>query len=587
MSTSSFSSLFSSITDLFHGFYSRLHSSLVSPSLLPLPRPRAIAGPTWQEIAKAAQDHRDASIAALEPPLPTIPWEIPQDVSQIPKRIFSKEIIAITEAAPEVLVAKLASGDLTSVQVTTAFLRRAGLAQKLTNCVTELLSTAALARAKYLDEYLSTNKKPIGPLHGLPISVKEHIGMEGLTLNAGFISWHNQTAVSNAHILDILLAAGAVLYVRTTQPQTLMHLETSSNFYGATVNPFNRLLTSGGSSGGEGALIGLRGSCLGIGTDIGGSIRSPAANCGVYGLRPTSYRLPNEGFSATMLGQEHIVPVVGPLSTSLGGVKLFMKTLIDAKPWLREPSLLPIPWNTEFQLPSTATGGKKLKIAVLSDDGIVKPHPPILRAISTVVDKLKAIPDIEVVSWTPYAHDEAWTIISSLYFCDGGAEESAAINASGEPWRPLSRFILTDNPNMKRHSVRELWEWTVKREAYKAKYAKLWGDVDVILCPAGPGAAPPLDCARYWGYTSQWNLLDYPALVFPVTKVDPEVDLIEEGYQPRNEDDKYNHDLYKPSTYANAPVSLQLIGRRYEDEKVVEAMEYIKEKIGLPFASFV
>ena len=111
-----------------------------------------------------------------------------------------------------------------------------------------------------------------------------------------------------------------------------MHLETSSNFYGATTNPFNMQLTSSGSSGGEGALLGLRGSCLGIGTDIGGSIRSPAANCGVYGLRPTSHRLPFDGLAATMLGQEHIVPVIGPLSTSLAGLKLFMKTLIAAQP---------------------------------------------------------------------------------------------------------------------------------------------------------------------------------------------------------------------------------------------------------------
>ena len=68
------------------------------------------------------------------------------------------------------------------------------------------------------------------------------------------------------------------------------------------------------------------------------------------------------------------------------------------------------------------------------------------------------------------------------------------------------------------------------------------GMVDVILCPVGPGPAPPLDCARYWGYTSQWNLLDYPALVFPVTKIDPEVDVKEE-YSPKNEKDKYNYEL--------------------------------------------
>ena len=91
-------------------------------------------------------------------------------------------------------------------------------------------------------------------------------------MSAGFISWWDRKAEDDATILKILWDAGAVLYARTTEPQSLMHLETSSNLYGTTVNPFNRGLTCGGSSGGEGALVGLRGSCLGIGSDIGGMI---------------------------------------------------------------------------------------------------------------------------------------------------------------------------------------------------------------------------------------------------------------------------------------------------------------------------
>lgn len=67
--------------------------------------------------------------------------------------------------------------------------------------------------------------------------------------------------------------------------------------------------------------------------------------------------------------------------------------------------------------------------------------------------------------------------------------------------------------------------------------------VDVILCPAGPGPAPRLDCSKYWCYTSQWNLLDYPALVFPATKVDAAVDMWPKDYSPLNEQDKFNHDL--------------------------------------------
>ncbi len=96
--------------------------------------------------------------------------------------------------------------------------------------------------------------------------------MEGLGLNAGYVAWWDKVAEEDAHVLQILWRAGAVFHARTTQPQSMMHLETDSNLYGVTVNPYNCDLSAGGSSGGEGALIGLRGSCLGIGTDIGGEL---------------------------------------------------------------------------------------------------------------------------------------------------------------------------------------------------------------------------------------------------------------------------------------------------------------------------
>ena len=380
--------------------------------------------------------------------------------------------------------------------------------------------------------------------------------MKGLGLNAGFISWWEHKGEDDAHILKILWDAGCVFYARTTQPQTLMHLETSNNLYGVTVNPFNRNLTSGGSSGGEGALIGLRGSCLGIGTDIGGSIRSPAANCGLYGLKPTSYRLPTDGWSATMLGQEAILPSIGPLSTSLEGLKLLMKTVLAGKPWLVEPSLIPLPWrDQDSQLVSA--GKKKLKVGIMWSDEVVRPHPPVIRALKEVTEKLKAVDGVELVDWKPYKHDEAWEIIASLYFCDGAKEEKDAMEASGEPWRPLSDFIIKENPYVKHRSIEEVWYWTGRREAYRREYAKIWNDtatdksphtkskglVDVILCPVGPGVAPLLNTAKYWGYTSQWNLLDYPALVFPVSKVDPKVDVADEEYKPMNPKDAFNHQL--------------------------------------------
>ena len=192
----------------------------------------------------------------------------------------------------------------------------------------------------------------------------------------------------------------------------------------------------------------MRGSCLGIGSDIGGSIRSPAANNGLFGLRPTTFRLPVVGWTATMLGEEQIIPVIGPISRSLEGVKMFMKTLLDQKPWIIDPSLVALPWKTTSLLRTDSSGKKKLRIGVLSDDGVVKPHPPILRGINTLVEKLRGNPHIDIVHFPPYNHDEAWHLIHSLYFGDGASEEKEALAQSGEPWRPLSEFMyvgLTKN----------------------------------------------------------------------------------------------------------------------------------------------
>ncbi|KAI1090273.1 amidase [Rostrohypoxylon terebratum] len=557
------------------------------------------SGATWQDVAADRQQYRDATIAEVQPPVPELsPEDVPLNTTGIPKKLLTEEEIEITSINVEELVKKIVSGEWTSTVVAKAFLRRAGLAQKLCNCITELLPKRALERAAELDQYLLTNNGPIGPLHGVPISVKEHMGFKGEDSNAGFVGWVGQVPEEDSLILQYLWDAGAVFYARTTQPQTLMQLETNSRLYGPTVNPHNTTLTPGGSSGGEGALVGLRGSILGIGSDIGGSIRSPAANNGVFGFKPTCLRLPSDGWAVAMHGAESIIGTTGPLSTSLQGLELFSKAIIDQKPWLRQPSLAAMDWKD----PEEFFPDRKLRVGVMLSDHVVRPHPPILRALTELVEKLKKSPNIEIVNWNPWKHDLAWSIIASLYFADGGADVKAAIESSGEPWLPLSKFILLDNPHVKEHTIASLWKAVEAREEYRTKYAKLWNEtaksssdgrpIDVILCPTGFGVAPKLETSRYWGYTSQWNLLDYPAIVFPVAdKVDaPEREKpfeYPEGYEPISKEDKYVYDLWKEygaEGYKDAPISLQLVARKYYDEQLFKAMEILLEEAGLPAA---
>ncbi|KAL8916412.1 MAG: hypothetical protein Q9208_008533 [Pyrenodesmia sp. 3 TL-2023] len=320
------------------------------------------------------------------PPIPDLPQHLPQNVTATPEQLLSSHENQITQSPPESLLGCLASGRWTSQEVTLAFLRRAGLAQKLVNCVTELLPEKALSRATELDRYMANFHKPVGPLHGLPISVKEHIGMEGLACNAGYVAWANNIPTVDAFILKILWDAGCVFFVRTTQPQTLV--------------------------------------------------------------------------------------------------------VLASKPWTIDPSLVPIPWRNDTRQPQEYDD-LDLKIAVMWSDDVVTPHPSVRRALEMMVEQLKTMHEVDVVDWRPYDHKRAWEIIvrsershsylqrrcfakceqAGLYYVDGGKDTKDLLAATQEPWRPLSEFIITDNPHVKDRTRAEIQELIESMEEYRLEYA--------------------------------------------------------------------------------------------------------------------
>lgn len=140
-----------------------------------------------------------------------------------------------------------------------------------TNCLSETLFTSALETARSLDEHLARTGKPLGPLHGLPISLKDNFNLKGVDSTVGFTAFVNDPAQYDSVLAELLRQAGGVFYVKTNVPTAMMIAESVNNVFGRTVNPRNRNLTSGGSSGGESALIAFGGSVIGVGTDIGQS----------------------------------------------------------------------------------------------------------------------------------------------------------------------------------------------------------------------------------------------------------------------------------------------------------------------------
>lgn len=475
------------------------------------------------------------------------------------------KVLEITAKDPFVLLGELKAGKYTCVEVLTAYFHAAIFASKLVNCVYEFLPVEALELAKKLD----SGSKDL-PLFGLPVSLKEMIPFVGRSVTHGSLCYLDRVVDYNADIVNIVIANGAVPFVRTTNPQSLMMLECESYAHGRTVNPYNSTLTSGGSSGGEGAINGIGASTFGFGSDIGGSIRCPLAFNGIYGFRTTSGRLPTADYFSCQLGSESILSVTGPLTRSLDLLNLVMKVIIDSKPWLTDPTLVLLEWKSP---------PKKFKVAILDFDGVVMPQPPIIRALNLVKEKLLKIENIEVVPFKPYDHAKAWEIISTLYFEDGGQDTRSTVEGTGEPLCPQTEWVIS-NGNVKPLDMHELWHWNLQKQKYRKDYLAHWqlsGAPDAVIAPVFPGPACKHRTARYWGYTAQWNLLDYPAIVFPVTKVDTELDKPVVGYKPLNDMDEFVYKEYDSAeSFANAPVNLCAVGLRNTEETLVEVARLLR-----------
>ncbi|KAI0033148.1 general amidase [Vararia minispora EC-137] len=554
--------------------------------------------PTWQELVadKRARQADETPKDWLIVPPPTDRL----NVVDFPREcgLLSPKEIEITETSDvDVLLRNLASGVLSSVEVTTAFYKRAIIAHQTVNPLTEIFVKRALARAKWCDDQLKASGRPIGPLHGLPISLKDQICINGLETSMGYVGWLGKPAEKDAILTEILHNAGAVPFVRTNVPQTLMWGETYNHVFGRTLNPYNRKLTSGGSSGGEGALIAMKGSPLGVGSDIGGSIRIPAAFCGIYGLRPSYNRIPYYGTLTSLEGQDSMPSVLGPMSDNLNGIKVFMKTVIDQKPWTKDPSAVHKPWiEEEYQLCEHG-GGKKLVFGIMWNDGIIVPHPPIIRALE-LTKKALLIAGHEVVDWVPHRHAEITRVVAEVFAACADEDSSEALKLTGEPLvhnMADVEFVSSDLPNDS-ISAFQLWQIHKRKLALRKSYLDHWQatkaitstgrPIDAIIAPVACGASMPHGenlqalltlrgrvvahvSPSYTQYTGVFNLLDYPSCVFPVTRVDPAIDVKKRAHRFLNKRDERCYRLYDPELWRDAPVSLQLVGQSYEDEAVV------------------
>lgn len=412
----------------------------------------------------------------------------------------------------------------------------------------------------------------------------------------GYVGWigtfqgaknDSRTGVMESELVRELRNLGAVLYCKTSVPHSLMSGETVNNIIGYTWNPKNRLLSSGGSSGGEGALIGIRGSLLGLGTDIGGSVRIPAGFNGLFGLRPSSGRIPYEGMANSMDGQNSVLSVVGPLATTASDLKFFFQALLSQSPWLHDPLVVELPWRSaeEEAIVSIVQGasGQRLALGMMRHDGAITPHPPVMRALSMVAEALSKAGH-EVIDWKPPSHARGLEAIFATWMYDGGKDIHESLGLSGEDIAQQVAMVYGTELQAEK-GASDIASTNIALRKWRKEYLDYWNStasitktgrpVDGVICPLAPFAAARPTRYKYYGYSAFVNGLDYTSVVVPVTNAHQETDVWPTEVKPVSADDDVSYADYDAEIYDGAHVSVQIVGRRFTEERMIAIAAYV------------
>lgn len=218
------------------------------------------------------------------------------------------------------LLKQIQSGERSAEGVVSEYLQRLETQHPRINAAVQVFRDQALTEAR--------SPRP-GPLSGLPISVKETFGLAGETVTAGSLRMPPIPHKQDATIVRRLREAGAIIIARSNLPEFAMTYESDNLRYGRTNNPLNPEYSPGGSSGGEAALVASGSTALGIGSDIGGSIRYPAHCCGVVGFKPHARAIPKEGTWPQLPGLIDTMLALGSLTRSVRDARLVYNVIAD------------------------------------------------------------------------------------------------------------------------------------------------------------------------------------------------------------------------------------------------------------------
>lgn len=451
------------------------------------------------------------------------------------------------------LAAAIASKKVSSAEVVEAHLKRIEQVNPKINAIVKVLADDARHEAAEADRKVKAGET-LGALHGVPFTVKANIDVKGDPTTQGVPALAENIAPGDAPVVERMRAAGGIAIARTNLPDMALRVTTDSSLHGLTRNPWNPGRTAGGSSGGEAAALATGMSPIGLGNDIGGSVRNPANCCGIASIRPSLGRVPEAFYG--LMGDRGLavqqMAVEGPMARRVSDVRLGLKVLMGAHP--RDPWSIDAPFEGKPMK-------RPIRVAVVPEPPGGKTDPVIANTVRAAADVL-ARAGYDVVEATPPRYAEAQDVWGRFLFTDFAAALTQMMPLMGK-----------DGASFLQESLR-------------------------IIPPYPDAASFSLLLAKRDGIAREWSLFmdEHPLVLTPTWTQLP----FEHGRDAQGaEGAAYTFEMMRPVTHANLlglpsacvpagrdaatnlPIGMLLNGQRLREDLCLEAAEAIEAKLGL------
>ncbi|XP_076281890.1 fatty-acid amide hydrolase 2 isoform X1 [Lasioglossum baleicum] len=478
-----------------------------------------------------------------------------------------KDVTLLNSAT--VLALKIRNKQLTSENVVQSYIDRIKEIQPVLNCVVEDRFEDALTEARKCDELLRSGNAPSPevlaeekPFFGVPFTTKDCIGIANMKQTAGLVARKNIVAERDAEAVRLMKAAGAIPLATTNVSELAMWWETSNCLYGTTKNPYNTRHIVGGSSGGEGCIQAAAGSPVGIGSDIGGSIRMPSYFNGIFGHKPSKGIVSNDGqYPSTHSEDQDQLLAIGPMCRHAQDLKPTLKVLAN-----KNAHMLNLDKNVNLS---------EIEFYYMEEDGGQYLTSPvdldIKRAMKDVIRYLKQEHNVKATKLNIKKMKKSITLWTANMTCKDEKDFSYELtNRKGHItiwWEVLKWMLFMSN-----HTIIALF--TAMFERYAVKYGSekhtqliqeskelcqefqnILGDKGIFFYPTHPTAAPmhyePLIKPFNFSYTAIFNVLGLPATTCPLG-------LNRQGL----------------------PIGIQVIGGLYQDRLTIAVAEALERRFG-------